>query len=148
MLPFPETEIRKSIVIHASPAWVWKVLTDPKYMELWMGEPEMNIEVHTTWEVGSPFTIQGFHHVAFENKGTVIQFDPEKIMSYDFLSSVSRLPDKPENHTTVRFRLEPENGRSLLLLELSNFPTESIRQHVDFYWNATLNILKKTVESE
>lgn len=107
----------------------------------------MELEVTTSWEMGTPLVIRGFHHVRFENKGIVLEFTPERVMSYSFLSSVSRLPDLMENYSVVRFELREEGMRTLLTLQLFNFPTETIYHHLNFYWNSTLMILKRMVES-
>jgi uncharacterized protein YndB with AHSA1/START domain len=139
--------IEKEILIKADPAAVWEVLTNPDRMKEWMGEPEMNIEVITDWEVGGPVMIRGFHHVKFVNRGTVLQSEPGKLLKYNFLSSVSRLPDKPENYTVVEFRLVPSGDHTQLKLTLGNFPTESIYKHNEFYWKTTIEILKRSVES-
>lgn len=82
----------------------------------------------------------------FENRGTVLQFEPEKALQYTHLSSISRLPDRPENHATIAFRLIPIGDQTTLELTLSNFHNESIQKHLVFYWNVTLEVLKRTVE--
>jgi len=142
MIPY----IEKSIAIQAPPSAVWETLTDRERMQQWMAEPEMELEVITDWKVGNPIAMRGFHHIKFENKGTVLQFEPYHLLKYDYLSSISRLPDKPENRTVIGFRLEPVNDHTVLHLALSNFPADSIFKHVDFYWGTTLEILKSTIE--
>jgi len=115
-------------------------------MKRWIGEPEMEIEIHTDWKVNNPIAITGFHHVHFKNAGTILQFEPSEKLSYTHLSSVSRLPDKPENYTIIEFILAPvENGTSLTVT-LCNFPTETIFKHLDFYWRTTLELIKSVVE--
>lgn len=116
-------------------------------MKQWMGEEDFDLEIITDWKVGSTITIKGFHHVKFENKGFVLQFEPEKVLQYNYISSVSHLEDKPENYTRIEFILVEQENETLLTLNLSNFPTEAIYKHVEFYWGSTLNILKKFVES-
>ena len=139
-------QIEKTIHIKASPPIVWHALTNPDIMKQWMGEPEMEIEIITNWRVGSPIVIKGFHHVKFENTGTIWQFEPDKILKYDYLSSISHLPDKPENHTIIEFRLKPYQNQTSLTLILSNFPTESIFKHINFYWTTTIETLKNWIE--
>jgi hypothetical protein len=112
----------------------------------WSGEPEMKIEVVTDWKINSPIIIRGFHHIRFENKGTVLQFDREKKLSYSHLSSVSRLPDKPENYSILEFNLTPSGKQTLLELIISNFPTETIRKHLEFYWRTTVVKIKRMAE--
>lgn len=135
-----------SVRIHARPESVWAALTEPAQMIRWMGDPEMRLEVETDWLPGSPVIIRGFHHVLFENRGTVLTAEKNRRLEYTHLSSVSRLPDIPENQTVFSFLLTPEKEHTTLVLSLRNFPTESIRKHLEFYWPATLVILKKVIE--
>jgi len=141
-----ETIIDRKILINALTGEVWKFITDPAFMVKWMGEADFNLNIHTTWEVDSPFIIQGFHHLPFENKGVVLAFVPEQVVSYDFLSSLSRLPDTKENRSIVRFTLTPAAQQTSLQLTITNFPTLTIFQHLNFYWNTTLVLLKKSIE--
>ena len=122
-------------------------MTNPEEMKQWMAEPEMVVEVETDWAVGSPITVRGFHHVRFANTGTVLRFEPTEVLRYSHLSSLSRLPDKPENQSIFEFRLVPVDHSTSLTVTLSGFPTESIFKHLDFYWRGTIGILKKFVES-
>ncbi len=138
--------IEKSISIQASPSKVWKYLTSPDLMKKWMGDPEMNIEVISDWKVGSPFTVKAFHHLQFENKGTILQFDPERVFQYEYLSSMSNLKDIAENYTTITFRLVPEEKGTELTVEAENFPTIEIYKHLEFYWNGTVVLLKNGIE--
>lgn len=66
----------QSIMIGASAERVWDYLTNPGRMKTWMAWPEMALEIETDWGVGSPVIMRGFHHVAFENSGTVLEFAP------------------------------------------------------------------------
>lgn len=135
-------------MINTAPGEVWTVLCDLRCMARWMGEPEMHIEVQTDWKAGRPILIRGFHHVKFEDRGTVLQFDPPQKLSYTHLSSISRLPDRPESYTTFEFTLVPEGDGTLLTLHIENFPTESILKHLDFYWGTTLLLIKKMAEED
>jgi uncharacterized protein YndB with AHSA1/START domain len=139
----------KTVIIHASPFKVWNALTIPELVNQWMlDEP---LEIITDWKAGSPLTIKGHQHwVDFENKGTVLQSEAQKLLQYSHLSSLSRLPDTPENYSIITFRLEaiPDDDATLLHFTLSGFPTESIYKHLVFYWNTTLGIFKSFVESE
>jgi len=106
----------------------------------------MKIEVETDWKVNSPFVVRGFHHVKFENKGVVLAFDKGKRLSYSHLSSISRLPDKQENYSILEFTLAPAGHSTSLTLDIRNFPTNSIQKHLEFYWGASMVLIKETVE--
>lgn len=134
------------ITINASPVKVWQTLTNLELMTQWLGDPNMEIEVQTTWQINSPILIKGFHHVKFENKGIVLAFEKERKLSFTHLSSVSKLPDIPESYSTLTFILEPGDNGTHLMLNIENFPTESIRKHLEFYWRTTLITIKDTVE--
>ncbi|HTA40835.1 MAG TPA: SRPBCC domain-containing protein [Bryobacteraceae bacterium] len=137
-----------SATINAPPSAVWRALTDPALMKQWMAEPEMRIDIVTNWRVGGPIVVSGWHHINFENKGIVLGFEPNSTLRYSHLSSVSRLPDKPENYTIIEFRLRQAGAESTSLnLSISGFPTESIFRHFDFYWRTTIHVLKRFIEN-
>lgn len=136
-----------AVIIHAAAAIVWDVLTTPANMLTWMGDPEMELAVDTHWQVGGPILITGFHHARFENRGRVLEFEKEQVFSYTQLSSVSRLPDVPDNYSVLRFVLTAVDGGTQLTLHIHNFPTEIIRKHLEFYWRTTVIKIKKRVEA-
>src|SRR5690242_8739000 len=136
-----------TITINAAPATVWAVLTDPKLMAAWMGERDMKLEIETSWKINSPISIRGFHHVKFENKGTILKYVKEQILSYSHLSSVSRLPDIVENYAVLEFVLTPVNKQTILAVTSTNFPTETIQKHLEFYWRGTVVKIKEYAEN-
>ncbi len=137
----------KTINMNALISKVWDALTIPALMKKWMSETE--IDILTDWNVGGPILIRGrLHGIKFENKGTVLQFEREKLLQDSHLSSLSRLPDKPESYSVLEFRVAPVSDQTTLTLTLSNFPTETIYKHLAFYWNVTLEILKRMLEEE
>jgi len=140
------TPIEKTVFINAPASRVWEYLTLPERMTQWMGEPEIKIEVITDWEVGKTIIIRGFHHAYFENKGIVLQVEPNKLLQYNHLSSVSRLPDESENYSIITFSLLPNEEQIALTLTVTQFPTESIYKHLDFYWKTTVELLKRAIE--
>jgi uncharacterized protein YndB with AHSA1/START domain len=141
--------IENSATINAPPSAVWRALTDPDLIKQWIAEPEMRIGITTDWKVGSPIIVKGHHNnVGFENKGTILRFEPHSILQYTHLSSLARLPDKAENYTMIEFRLErTEENATSLNVRISNFPTESIFKHWEFYWKVTIGVLKRFIEN-
>jgi uncharacterized protein YndB with AHSA1/START domain len=138
----------KVLNINAWVSEVWQFLTIPELMNQWM-MPDAELAIITEWKVGGPIFMRGhMNGKDFENRGTVLQFEPEKALQYTHLSSISRFPDRPENHAIIDFRLKPAGDQTTLELTLSNFPNESILKHLVFYWNVTLEVLKRTVEGQ
>lgn len=139
--------ISNTIHINATTEKVWHALTNPATMSQWMSDKDIGII--TDWKVGSPVIIRGTaESIYFENKGTVITFEPLQKLAYSHLSSLSNLPDKPENYTLLEFTLIADGNQTTLNLDFSNFPTESIYHHFAFYWNVAPHILKKLVEEQ
>ena len=144
--PLTQT-VNKTITINADAAKVWHVLTSTELMKQWMSVPDM--EIITDWKVGNPFIIRGILHATYmENKGVVLQFDLEKILCYTHLSSLSQLPYEPGNYTVFEFVLTPTDQQTTLSLTISDFPTYSTYKHIFYYWNVTLELLKKFIENQ
>jgi uncharacterized protein YndB with AHSA1/START domain len=137
-----------TVVIDAPASAVWESLTCIDKMREWMGEPEMMIEVETDWRVGHPMVVRGFHYGRFENTGVVLVFEPQKRLSYTHRSSLSRLADQPQSHTTMAFDLDSAGDSTVLTLVATNFPTPTIFKHLEFYWAGTLRVLKQYAERD
>jgi len=147
-LPIDSKKFNKAVTINASTSQVWHILTTPELMRKWMISDDIEINISTDWKVGSPMVIRGnMNGKDFENNGTVLQFEPEKTLEYSHLSSTSRLPDQPKSYSIIEFRLQPMEDLTTLTLKVSNFPTESIYKHLAFYWNVTLEVLKRMIEN-
>lgn len=78
----------------------------------------------------------------------VLVFEPNKTLKYTHLSSLSRLADLDENYSILEFILMPEGNQTRLSLTISNFPTETIFKHLDFYWNTTRVMIKDVLEKQ
>jgi uncharacterized protein YndB with AHSA1/START domain len=142
-----EPSSTRTIIIETSADKVWQALTDVSLMPKWMSETEM--EVITDWHVGNSIVIQGrWHKMRFRNTGIVLSFDVNNYLSYSHLSSLSRLEDRPENHSVLGFHLEATGGQTVLELAISNSPDYAIQRHLEFYWSVTLQVLKNFVERQ
>ena len=143
----PAAPIVKSIAIATAPAKVWRVLTTPAMIPQWMSDEELTVSLEG--HAGGAIVIRGLlHGMPFENHGTVRAFEPERLFSYSYWStlSASRLADVPENHTLVRFALAPADQGTLLTLPLCDFAEPAIRPPANLYWGPTLQILKAVCE--
>lgn len=140
--------ISYTVSINATPLLVWETLTNPERIKGWIADVDMPVELITDWVVGNPIVINGFHHVDFENRGTVLQFDPPKNLQYNVLSSLSQLPDLIENYSILAFELTPVQNYTSLTVTIRNFPTEAICKHLDFYWKVTLMLIKNQAERQ
>ena len=82
-------------IINAPASKVWEALTKPNLIKQYL----YGTEVTTDWQVGSPITYRGEWEVkTYEDKGKILQVEPERLLVSTFWSSLAGLPDSPENY--------------------------------------------------
>jgi len=134
---------RQSIFIRAHPGIVWKALTDPDMIRQYL----FGTEAISDWRVDSPIRYRGvWEGRSYEDKGVVLRSEPGKLLETTYWSSMSGLPDKPENYRKVRYELIPERGGTRLTLTQDNNATEEEKEHAEGNWKIVLEGLKKVVE--
>jgi uncharacterized protein YndB with AHSA1/START domain len=140
-----ETYLAKvSISIDAPREKVWEALTKPELIKQYL----FGTQVTTDWQVGSPITYKGvWEGKAYEDKGVVLQVEPGKLLVSTFWSSLSGVPDLPENYQTVRYELASENGGTRLSLTQDNNNSEEGAKHSEQNWEMVLEGLKRLVEA-
>jgi uncharacterized protein YndB with AHSA1/START domain len=133
-----------SINIEAPKSKVWEALTDPQLIKQYL----FGTQVTTDWQVGSPITYKGtWEGKSYEDKGVVLENKPEKLLVSTFWSSLSGVPDLPENYQTVRYELSSEDGGTRLTLTQDNNATQEDAEHSEQNWNMVLAGLKKLLET-
>jgi uncharacterized protein YndB with AHSA1/START domain len=145
-----EVTASATVIVDQPRQKVWKALTDPALVKKYF----MGATVTTDWEVGHPITFSGkWKDKPFEDKGEILDFKPEKEMSYSHWSPLSGADDVPDNYHVVHIALADADGGTKVTLEQSNLNgrvTEADRESRADYeknWKATLEGLKKVVES-
>ncbi len=137
-----ELFVNVSVQVSASTANVWKALTDPGLIK----EYFFGTNVDTDWRPGSPIFFRGsWEGKTYEDKGVILETVIEKRLSYTYWSSMSGVPDAPENYKTVTFELSQEGAQTLLKLNQSNSDEKS-QAHSTENWQMVLDGLKKVAE--
>lgn len=132
-----------TIKINAPPARVWNALTDPQIIRQYM----FGTTVVTDWQEGSPIRWKGeWNGKEYEDKGTILQFEPEKRLQYSHFSPLSGVPDVPESYHIVTIDLLPEGRQTRVTLAQDHNTTEEEREHSKQNWNLMLADLKKFLE--
>jgi uncharacterized protein YndB with AHSA1/START domain len=134
---------KASITIHASTDKVWDALTKPELIKKYF----FGTDTKTDWQVGHPITFSGeYEGKKYQDKGTVLDFNPKKMLRYKYWSSMSGIEDKPENYVPVTYELEEKNGNTILTVTQENIPSEEMKEHSLENWNKVLEGLKKMLE--
>jgi uncharacterized protein YndB with AHSA1/START domain len=132
-----------TIVINAPASKVWDALTDPSLIKQYL----FGTEVTSDWKVGSPITYRGeWEGKLYEDKGEILQIEPEKLLVSTFWSSLAGLPDVPENYKTVHYELSPENGGTRVSITQDNNANQEEADHSTHNWNTVLDGMKKLLE--
>jgi uncharacterized protein YndB with AHSA1/START domain len=133
-----------SIAIDAHPESVWAALITPELRKQWF----FGVDTETDWSVGGPIVHRGeYEGQPYVDKGTVLAFEPPALLVHTHWSSVSGVPDLPENHQTVSWRLDEREGQTDLTVTDDNIRSEEARATSDEAWIAALTKLKELVES-
>ena len=134
----------KRVTIHATRGEVWNALTDPDKVKQYLHGTEMS----TDWKEGSPIVWRGEWKGRFyEDKGTVLAVQPEKLLRYTHWSPMGGSEDKPENYHTVTYELAGDDGKTTLTLtQDNNASQEEADTMADNNWGPVLNGLKEMVE--
>ncbi len=133
-----------SVTIDAPTAKVWQALTDPAKVKRYMH----GTNLATDWKVGSPITWSGeWKGTAYMDKGTVLDVEPERRLTYTHWSPMGGSEDKPENYHTVSCELAAEGGQTTLTLtQDNNLTQEAADQMAENNWGPMLHGLKETAE--
>jgi uncharacterized protein YndB with AHSA1/START domain len=143
---FPQ-QILTQVRISTNVQTVWKYLTEPTCMQKWMGDENMALQVHCSWELNSTLRVSGFTSGhKFESKGRVLSVESNRSLKYSLLSTLSNLEETEQNASLISFTMIEEAEAVELYCDVSNFVTFEIYAHHNFYWPVALQMLKKQAE--
>jgi uncharacterized protein YndB with AHSA1/START domain len=132
-----------SITINATPARVWEALTTPSIIKLYF----FGTDVITDWKVGGPLIYRGeWQGKHYEDKGTILKFEPEQLLVTTHWSPLSGAPESPENSHVVSYELDPADGKTRITITQTNNKSEKEAAHSAENWTMILEGLKQLLE--
>ena len=135
---------KASTKIDAPPAKVWDALVKPELIRKYM----FGATVVSDWRVGSPIVWKGeWQGKKYEDKGVILEMQPQRRLRYSHYSPLSGLPETPENFHNVTIELAPDGRRTAVQLSQDNNPTDEGRKHSEENWKKMLAGLKGVAES-
>ncbi len=129
--------------IHAPVSKVWQALVNPEIIKQYL----FNTDVISDWKVGSPILYRGeWQGKPFEDKGTILQIEPEELLMSTHWSPLSGVPDLPENHHTVTYTLSSKGESTEVTIAQDNNASEEEKEHSEQNWKVVLEMMKKLLE--
>ncbi|MBA2697789.1 MAG: SRPBCC domain-containing protein [Nocardioidaceae bacterium] len=129
--------------ISASPAQVWNALTDPDQISKYM----FGSQVETDWQQGSPIVWKGeYDGKAYEDKGEIVEIEPERLLKVTHFSPSSGQEDVPDNYHTVVYELAGQGDSTRVTLSQDNNASEDEAERSRGTWEMVLTGLKEVVE--
>jgi uncharacterized protein YndB with AHSA1/START domain len=129
--------------IQAPPGRVWEALTTPSIIKKYF----FGSEIVTDWAVGSPILYRGeWQGRAYEDKGTILEVEPEHSLVVTHWSPLSGTEDAPENYHTVRYTLAFHGEITSVTIRQDNNASAEEAQHSEKNWAAVLGGLKALLE--
>lgn len=123
---------------------VWTALTDPALIRQYF----LGTNVQTTWKPGDPITYSGeYNGKAYEDKGTILEFEPKVLLKTTHYSPTTGLPDEPGNYHTVEYCLADDGDQTTVtIVQGNNKSAEEVEQSAAT-WRLVLQNLKDFLES-
>jgi len=134
----------KSTTIDTTPEKVWQALTTPEIVKQYM----FGAEVVSDWQKDSPIMYKGeWEGKPYEDKGTILAIEPNKLLKATYFSALSGLEDKAENYNIVTYELLSEvDGATKLIVTQTNNPTQEAANRAEKNWSMTLDTIKSLLE--
>ena len=135
----------KTVAISAPRAKVWDALIDPAKVALYLHGTTMA----TDWRVGGTITWTGeWKGQAYQDKGTVLAFEPQRRLQTTHWSPLGGSEDVPENYHTVTYELGGDGDTTTLTLTQDNNATQAEADAMaEHNWGPVLQALKAVAES-
>ncbi|MCF2497814.1 SRPBCC domain-containing protein [Dyadobacter chenhuakuii] len=134
-----------STSIYASPSAVWKALIDPEIVKQYM----YGAEVYSDWHVGSPIVYRGvWDGTPYEDKGTILEIIPERVLSFSYWSPLSGTDDFEDNYAHVTYHISEYDDETTLTITQDNLETEEAVVAAEGNWMKVVGEIKRILEGE
>lgn len=135
-------ETTNKYLIQAPVDKVWKALTTPEIVEKYF----FGTQLITSWKLGDPIVFQGeWEGKSYQDRGTVLEYEPNHRLMYSYLSSWSGKEDRPENYLRIIYEVKPIGDNTELIIRQSNYDEERAN-HSEGNWDAIIQAMKEVIE--
>ena len=131
-----------AVTLRASPTAVWQAVTDPALVKRW----QFGSDLITDWKPGSPIRFHNeWNGQVFEQWGTVLAFEPPRLLRYSLYFPRPGFEDRPENYFIMTYELA-KAGRETTLTVTKDDPRDVEEPAPDRGENPVFTALRLLVE--
>lgn len=136
-------EAQAKIEIRATTEEVWDGLTNPEVVRRYFFGTELTAE----WRTGGSIYFRGTHEGRpYEDRGTILDIEPPRLLRYSYWSNLSGVPDLPENRRIISYELAETPGATLLTVSQRPVASEAEREESERNWAAVFDGLRGILE--
>ena len=104
-------------------------------------------EASSDWKVGSPITFRGeWEGKSYEDKGTILEMEKEKILKYNYWSNFSGDKDEPSNYSNITYLLSGQDDKTEFIVMQDNLKSQEARAQSEKNWGMMLGTIKDLLE--
>ncbi len=140
--------MKKSLTLHietifdSSISIVWNALVNPELIKKYF----FGTDAISDWKKGSPLIFRGsWEGKSYEDKATILEIEPDKLLKYSYWSSMSGTPDLPENYAEIAYMLSQQNGKTVMTISQGGIASEESKKHSETNWRMVMDNLKKVL---
>lgn len=132
-----------SITTTAPVAKVWDALINPSIIKQYM----FGTNAVSDWKKGSSVVYRGeWEGKPYEDKGVIVEIEPEKRIVMDYYSSFSADTAAADNHRLIAYALESNENTTTLTVTQDNNPSAEAAAESTQNWEYILGEMKKILE--
>jgi uncharacterized protein YndB with AHSA1/START domain len=134
-----------SVDIKAPASRVWEALTKPELIKKYF----FGTDTTSDFKKGSSIFYRGvWEGKPYEDKGTILEVEKEKILKHNYWSSFSGTEDRPENYANITYKLSSHAGGTTLYVTQDYIKSEEAKEHSEKNWKMVLNGMKELLEGK
>lgn len=134
---------KAQITIVSDPATLWQAITGPYQAKLKVVDGEAE-----PWQVTSSLVFKGYWEEGeYEDKGVIVELQPERVFTYSIWSRFSGRLDLPENYDTITYDLRAVEQGTELIITQDNYPTQSAATEGSQSWAGVCASIKIMIEN-
>jgi uncharacterized protein YndB with AHSA1/START domain len=139
-------KLAEAININATAAEVWNALTNKELIK----EYFCGTETNTDWKEGSPISFTGtWEGKTYEDKGTVLKVEKEKLLQHDYWSSFWGNDVGAYERSVITYEISGNrNTETTLTVKQEGFKDASSPDHSISNWQGILKNIKKLLEKQ